>query len=271
MKNIFVFDIDGTIAEGISYDIENKCKEIVEAFGEDFKKEMSLTAAGYIHMIFPGFYSLFQWLYNRGDLIYFFSSGIEERNTELVNKLITKSLGKDSAEALNSIKVFSRQHCIDTTYKSDEENELYQPKGNYGQRKKKLEGFIVTEQEISSTLLIDDDTSYIAKGEEDNFIYVPSGIDYYSSYRSDTDFQCFHKACYLASVLDKILTVKEDKGVTLTEAARAVKKEANEYKYDERCEAMMPNYQKIEIEHFHRGLEILKKFEPNLKFYLDFP
>ena len=88
MSNIFVFDLDNTVVEPISYKKENLFKDIDKDLGSDFRESMTMEAVGYPHMLYPGFLALFRWIYNRGDLIFFFSTGIKERKVEIVPKLI---------------------------------------------------------------------------------------------------------------------------------------------------------------------------------------
>lgn len=261
MKNIFIFDLDSTVVEALTYDKERICREIDQDLGTEFRQAMSLEAHGYTHMVFPGFCALFRWIRSRGDSIYFFSTGIEKRNLELVPKLMEMAFGNKAKKVLAGVRVFSRQHCINTENMSREEANKYQPHRFYGRLKKKLEELVVTRQELPWSLLIDDDFSYMVKGEEENFLYVPSCINYYSSRRFGGEFRGFHKACYIRGVLEKILGSVKEKNIPLTEAAGIFEKEIKEYRFAPRDQRMLA--------YFEQGLELLQEFDPDLRFYFD--
>lgn len=253
------------VVEAITYNEEEVIEKIDKDLGEDFRRNHSIVAYNYTHMVFPGFYALFRWIYGRGDSIYFFSSGIEERNIELVNKLMKKSFADEAEKVIPNIKVFSRHHCIDTRHMSEEEGKKYQPDRLYGQRKKKLEGIVVAKEELPYTLLIDDDSSYKVRGEEENLFYVQGTMDYYTGRRGKEEFRSFHKAYYIRGILEKIIHLADKKNINLTKAATMFEMEFVPYKesrqFDSLYEAMIP--------YFESGLVFLQALDPELKFYFN--
>jgi hypothetical protein len=110
-----VFDLDNVIVEPLQFDADKIIEHATSVLGKAFIKDHLIIAYNFPHMVFPGFYGLWQWLDTLGVNIIIFSSGISERNHELVEKLIEKSFNKSSRQDRQIINVFSREHCIDTT------------------------------------------------------------------------------------------------------------------------------------------------------------
>ncbi len=261
----FVFDIDGAIAIAVSYQPEKIEAAVKAKLGEAYFVKHCLTACNYPHYIFPGYYALFKWLHQQGGKIFFFSSGVEERNVELVDKMMQMSFG----DAVSNVeyKVFSRQHCIDTTsFRQDDMREKYQS-FFYGQKKKKLGGIVVPEAELPNTLLIDDDTSYMVKGEEYNFISIRDNSSYLQEDRDETSFIYFHKACYLAGLFSTLFDLVREKGISLMEAAKFVQIDSEGVELSRSFYYPCKNRSKF----FIQGLEILKEIDPTLQFYYKVP
>jgi hypothetical protein len=259
----FVFDIDGAIAIAVDYQAEKVEHGVKEKFGEEYFSKYCLSACNYPHYVFPGYYAFFKWLHEQGGKIYFFSSGVEERNIELTEKLMRLSFGDDFPNV--EYKVFSRQHCVDTTawFREEEMREKYQS-FFYGQKKKKLAGIVVPEEEITNTLLIDDDTSYMVKGEEYNFVKVRAYSDYLP-YSGSGAFSHFNKVCYLTGLLSTIFDVVEEKGISLMDAAKYVQIDSEGVELSR--DFYYPSTQRIVF--YEKGLEILKKIDPTLEFYYE--
>jgi hypothetical protein len=258
----FVFDIDGAIAIAATYQAEKIEAAVKAKLGDAYFAKHCLTACNYPHYIFPGYYALFKWLHQQGGKVYFFSSGVEERNVELVEKMMQMSFG----DAFKSIdyKVFSRQHCIDTTgfFKEDEMREKYQS-FFYGQKKKKLGGIVVPEEDMPNTLLIDDDTSYMVKGEEYNFISIRDNSDYLQEGRDDRSFVYFHKALYLAGLFSTLFDLVQEQGMSLMEAAKFVQIDSEGVELSSNFYYPGKNRRKF----FIKGFDILKKIDPTLELY----
>ena len=266
MLGNFVFDIDGTLAIALDYEAEKHEKAIKEKFDAAFIEKYRLTAANYPHYIYPGYYALFKWLHTLGGKIIFFSSGMEIRNVELAAKMMEKAFGDAVSEV--EYKVFSRQHCVDTTTWAMQQGEgkSYQSYF-YGQRKKKLAGIIVPEAELQSTLLIDDDSSYMVKGEEYNFISLRYPSDYLpQGYRSKR-FTEFHRVYYLAGLFATMFEAQKEKGISLVEAAKFVQIDSEGVELSR--DFYYPGTKRVR---FHlKGYEILSKIDPTLTFYYPVP
>lgn len=232
-KNNFVFDLDDTVAVAISYAAEEKIKKYNEFLGEEFVNNHMIEILNYPHMIFPGFYEIFNWIINRGDNLLFFSTGTKERNEKLVEFLIEKSIDEKVEEVLKNIKIFSRKDCIKISRLPIEEQNEFIPKiiehGEkrkvYGQKKKKLEGTVVSKDELEDTILFDDDISYMVLGEEENFIKVNSSISYLNHRHTFTkdDYESFHKAYYIMGLMYRAVKMKEEKNISLVKASNKLK------------------------------------------------
>jgi hypothetical protein len=266
----FVFDIDGAMAIAMTSPdaIAKEEATIRERFGNEYFERHCLTAMNYPHYIFPGYYALFQWLHSLGGKIFYFSSGVEPRNVELAEKMMKIAFGENAAE-ITGYKVFSRQHCFDTErYSLQESQDLYQS-FFYGQKKKKLAGVVVPEAEIENTLLIDDDNSYMLKGEEYNMIVLRYCYQYikYDSFEKYRIFTDFHRAYYVAGLLAYIFEMREAQNLSLIECAKymQIDKENAVLSRD----FYYPSYKRLE--YYTKGLEILQKFDASLKFYSDIP
>lgn len=265
MKGNFVFDLDGTLTiVSASYRAAEEEKEIRDAFGDEFTDRHCIEAYGVPHYVLPGYYALFQWLHKQGATIMFFSSGIEERNVEFVHKAMERSLGEKAKEL--DIKVYSRQHCIDTSMMSREEGKKYQSY-YFGQRKKKLEGVVVPKEEVPHTLLIDDDISYMTKGEEYNLIVLKYCYKYLVEHPRKDDFMKFHSAYYLTGLFAEMQEYREKTNCTLVEAAKHLQIDIEEGELGR--DFYYPGIARFK--YYIKGLEILKKFDPSLKYYYEIP
>lgn len=261
-----VFDLDDTVATMIDYRVENQLAAAEKAFGPALYAELNLMAMERIHLVFPGFYALFRWLYGRGCRLCFFSNAVEQRNIELVGGMIQRAFGDQAPEVLPKVGIFSRPHCIDTTMlPRDKETRSQYQSLFYGQRKKKLEGVVVTREELPNTLLIEDDTSYMVTGEEENLIALPSYYDYLGDDWNNRRWRSLHKAYLLAGLLNEIFTMAEAQQIPLTRAAMYLRgwsegQPLTEEMFYATC--WKPDY-------FTPGLKILQRYDPSLKFYGD--
>lgn len=130
-----------------------------------------------------------------------------------------RAFPENHEKILSEVKIFSSEICIDTRYEKD--GKKYQPHSFYGQLKKKLENIIVSSEELKNTLLIDDDPSYMTRGEEKNFLRVPGMNSYFSLHALSNDdyFYSFHKAFYIRGILEKILKKAQENKLSLSEAS----------------------------------------------------
>lgn len=278
MLGNFVFDIDGTMAKAMtSYDLEYEEESAKTFLGEAFMARHTIMAAGYPHYVFPGLYALFRWLHEKGGRLFFFSSGVEERNVEFAAAFMRRAFGEQAPEV--PYEVFSRAHCIATHLMKEEEGRAYQS-FFYGQRKKKLAGVVVPPEELPHTLLIDDDASYMVKGEEYNFLRLRYPLYYFHPSQDKENwlaegeepeifdhhaeaFICFHQPYYMAGVLESIFERQAEAQLTLVEAAKQVQ-------IDREGAVLSRDFyypSTYRFAYFRRGLEILREFDPTLQFY----
>lgn len=83
MPNTFVFDLDSTVVEPVrSFEEKTLFEHIDKILGEEFRKTMSIKILGYTHMVYPGFYALFNWIHDRGDRLFF---SVPEQKKEMQN------------------------------------------------------------------------------------------------------------------------------------------------------------------------------------------
>lgn len=274
MLGNFVFDIDGTLAIMQGAKQYERDKVIIEEkFGAAFLEQHCIVAADYPHFVFPGFYALFQWIHAQGGKIFFFSAGLEARNVTFAAQIMERAFGENPP----AYKVFSRKDCINTHdyYMPDEVRKSYQG-FSYGQYKKKMGGIVVPESELPYSLLIDDDHSYMTKGEDYNLVWVEV-TDYYlqeepskdrSFYKSHLfeNLNKFHKAYYLAGLFAKIFEVQTAKNITLVEATKEVQMEGGSFGDGGRWYKSL-----IRLEYYLEGKKILNQIDPTLDFYYTLP
>lgn len=211
-----VFDLDYVLVSNICL-VDNKphnFDRILQNIGE----ESVIESCGYYFYLYNGWKELIKYVMEltENDLI-FFSSGARERNENIIPKMLERVLERDPTEYVrNNVKIFSREHTIDTTEMSCAEKEKFQPKGMWGQKKKDLTVAVGSEK-LKYTLLIDDDETYIVPGQEKNLLRINGKSAVYdlcncikipqdqkilqeniSKYES---FQTFNKLFYAAGVL----------------------------------------------------------------------
>lgn len=265
MKLNIVFDIDSCLTEAIRLRFEEGIAKVEKQLGKEMADDLIITAYGYPHRIFPGFYALWEWLHKQGITIMIFSTGIKERNVEFVDKFAKRSFRNIKEEDRPEIKVFSRTDTFDTErYRNTGDRDKYQSCW-FGNLKKVLKNVVVSEEELPYTLLVDDDRSYVGVNEERNLVYVPSGIQYYPENPGleSGSFYIFHKAFYLCGILKKIMAVAEEKNLTPVMAAEYVQatmegEEINRDFYFPATERM---------EYYNEGLKTLQELDPSLKFF----
>jgi hypothetical protein len=214
-----VFDLDDVIVCPLSYKPADTIKTVEAKLGKEFLENHKTKACGYTHLIFPYFGMLFEWLYSRNCKISFFSSGAKERNQELIPKLYRKFFPDSHQDLLKEVKIYSRDDCVNTDAIWDrEKKEEFQPVF-YGSRKKKLADVVVPKEDLPWALLIEDDKSYMCRGEEKNLVRVLGSSCYLPSCGNQDDILSFHKAFYLRAMMDRIFERAKQEKTTLAEAA----------------------------------------------------
>ena len=218
-----VFDLDGTL-ETPYFTKESKSR--VKAWmkrhpsGNAFDKMyVEVMKDKLPHFFFNGAFELLRWADDHGFDIVFFSNAIEERNRELCPILMERAF---AGGKVPKYRILSRGDCIDTRHMRHDEESQYQGlwHGNY---KKKLGGVVVPECDVPNTLMIEDDSSYAARGEERNFVYGVYGGCANEFIKkpllSKNDGQDFHLPFYFCGLLESIVSYADREGVSLADAA----------------------------------------------------
>lgn len=277
-----VFDIDGVIASAPERGGHEKevCAYVEGRFGKNFLADHSIEAAGYIHLVYPGIPEFIRWLVRRNVRIHFCSTGVKRRNDELVPKVMNAALKDESdetrARVLKGMRVFSREDLV-RQQACNKAHGLVGATVYGGEHHKILCPYIVNYDNLPNTLLIDDDVSYMAFGEEYNFVggkyygyfYRPDGRE--NAERRREDFIELCRGFLFAGVVSEIFKLSDSrKFCSLTEASKIVQ-------YGDGPEAYVPEdrtffqntYQ--EPAFYKAGLKALKTVNPELEFPLPLP
>lgn len=122
------------------------------------------------HYLLPGAIELIQLLFKEKISFSFFSAGSKERGELFVPQLIKLSLGEEKGnEALKNIKILSREDLVPNT--QEKSKTQYKTYGlHWANNKKDLKKLSSEIIDLSSTILIDDNYSYIEAGQEKSFL-----------------------------------------------------------------------------------------------------
>ena len=274
-----VFDLDGSLETPY---FDKKDSEKVKAWmgkhpcGNTFDRMYAEVMDGLPHFFLNGALELLRWVHDRGFEIVFFSNAVEERNRELCPIIMERAFGKGKEP---SYRVLSRGDCVDTTRMHDGEDKALQGlwRGNY---KKKLTGIVVPEERLADTLMIEDDNSYAAKGEERNFVYGIYGgnanLFISDPLLSKGRGQDFHLPFYFCGMLKRIVAYATKANVSLAEAAVQVQYADRGYMFPSDGECFVhssggrvdiPRPPQDEFRIFVEGLRELRAYNPELAFW----
>lgn len=177
-----ILDIDETLANGFDEDIYsflNKFPHLNKFIANDL-----LINAIVPHFLHPGAIEFIQWLSEiPGVKISFFSSGDENRNTIFVQELLIRAFGNKANSIKNKIAIYSRKHLVESI-EADTKNQYRLFKIYHGTKKKDLSRILST-NDLKDVILIDDNATYIAPGQERNVLLI-RGTDQFPFYE-------FHK------------------------------------------------------------------------------
>lgn len=167
-----VFDIDNVLADTTV----REAKEI-----KFFKEKGFVLTAIKTHYIFPGVIEMMQLLFRMPDVrVSFFSSGHQSRNEMFVEKLLEKALGKERyLEVKASVRILSGKKSdgeTDLSLNNPEDSKAQWLKYglHHGNKKKSVEKIAGPGNSLDNCVLIDDELSWIKRGEENNFLYSPA-------------------------------------------------------------------------------------------------
>lgn len=260
MDCTLVFDIDGVLADVVSWDPDRVLGRATELWGEDHVRDHTFMVMDYPHLIYPGMFALWAWLHRRGARIAVFSSGVRERNEALIAAFSARAFQGEEAP---SIPVFSREDCLDTESLPPEEEPAWQ--GLWHGLRKKVLARVVPPERLPSTLLVEDDRSYAAAGEESHVIQVPSYHSPVPFDRRGWTWRSVYKAFYVAGLLETIRQVVEERGCTWAQGALHVQVEREGATLDPRF-----NFPSRERRTYHDlGLPLLQEVDPTLLFHYE--
>lgn len=239
----FVFDIDDTLAVHVDKkEWKRDIKDITEMFGEDFAFKHIIWAADYPHCVFPGMPELWRWLDSMGHRFSTCSSGMAIRNDVFVDSFLELAFGdkRKAKELRDNMRVLSRCHLVEASG-DDLLKKWFIPNRLFGNYKKVLRDVFCTIDELPYTFLIDDDRSYVARGELQNFLAVRTGCGLHIGHKSPDDGSNHYvfKAFMLAGLLQTIFDLVEETGKTPAEIAKKVQfddcksKDSEHYEFEE--------------------------------------
>lgn len=281
-----IFDLDCTLVEVI-YDKKEAAKLLTEG---RISKDRIIYACDYPHYIYHGCREILQYAASITDYqLIFFSNAVPERNNELVPKLLANTFsGKELDNVTKKVKIYSRPDEIDTTELPDRGKEKYQPNyyGMYGQMKKDLRA-ILPEDQLNMTVIIEDDRSYITKGQEKtllllngNDIYIGGSINFidldreeiekfsFSSHEYGDKFPVLNKLIYGAGVLSKAYEMYQQENKAFTDILWSIQfiRDDNSSMFDGK-EIDWWNAKK-KAKFYDQGLKTLRKFNDKLTFQI---
>lgn len=177
------FDIDDTLASKVERESFRTDKSYIKLAKEQFPEHIipiTLNEEIYDHVLSPGAIEAVQYLLKAGCRLALYSNGIDERNQKFKTELLKRALSPgDFKKYEDQVKVFSREkHFLSST--EDRQPELRSTRGN---QKKDL-NFVIDafaesgiQLSLDQIILVDDDLSWMLKGQEKNFLKVPACCD----------------------------------------------------------------------------------------------
>lgn len=279
-KRTIVLDLDGTLET--PYFDKDKAREVrgwmsKHPTGNTFDRMYAEVMEEKLpHFFLNGALELLRWIHDHGFRIVFFSNAVKERNKELCPILMERAF---AGKKIPSYRILSRDDCIDTRHLYGRGERKYDGLW-HGNFKKKLAGVVVSKEELPNTLMIEDDASYAARGEEKNFVYGVYGGSANNFIEdpklSDHNGQDFHLPFYFCGLLKRIVSYADKKGVSLVEAA--VQVQYGDYLFafprDGRRRMgssgqwlQVPSPPERDFRVFKEGLEELRTYNPDLKFW----
>lgn len=251
-----VFDIDETIAT--SFDHLEELEESEWFYANHFycmniEFEMDGRQINMPHVIHRGVIEAIKLIDSMpGVRLSFFSSGVSQRNTIFVKKLLCFALGEDRYNAIESqIEVYSREDL-------DKDSQ------------KKNLTTVVNDKDLPWTVLIDDNITNIVPGQENNFVLMPAMKErHFHEMSADLAFgnkwgrDLFLRANHLFYVTGLLFFASQSakkENITLAAALSKIQRdESGGFRYELHTE----------INYYHLGLEKLRQVNPELCFLGD--
>jgi hypothetical protein len=160
-----IFDIDGVLTDPTQAEVEPDLRSFFQQQGD------IVEATGVDHYVFPGVKELMKILFSKENVrVAFFSSGVEHRNSEFVEKLLTKALGPEHYQAVKeSIVILSRQH-VTTAQEPGRSEQFKKYSISGGGDKKDISLALSAGAKIENAIFIDDRERVVYPGQERNYL-----------------------------------------------------------------------------------------------------
>src|SRR3990167_8189700 len=249
-KITVVFDIDGVLV-----DENNNIRDVTtRSFIE--KTGAIIHAAGAEYYVYPGVLPLMQFLVTNPLIdIAFFSAGVKERNTELVEKLLILAIGQDKYQQIkNNIIVLSRNDLVPNN-REDAEKMRWSHVLRWGNMKKDIRKALQNGL-LENSVIIEDDSSYIHYGQEGNLLYSESiNIDWYLSHNDGIN-PINKKMFFVAGVLSYCIDEIKKNNKKMIDVLSQL-----QYKRSTETSGYELNYDLIREERFYKmGVQCLKSY-----------
>lgn len=269
-----VLDIDNTVSTGERASDEDSVKKYLS----DFKKygitqdvlqfpvkEKGSESVVVLQVLHPGAIEYVKWLHHElGARISFFSSGIEERNTPFAKEFLSLALGTvEYGRIKDSVSVYSRGDLISSTETLKRIQVQNFGGWMYGNYKKDLKVTLKNGGDLTHTILVDDDKSYICPGQETNSLIASSISSLYNfKSRGIEDLLRLNNIFYITGILKNALEMTLQGGSFLNNLFKLQFKAKDLFTYESIWSISEDRFQ-----YYVDGLKELQKINPHLKFY----
>jgi hypothetical protein len=257
MKMKLVLDIDHTLAEPIaSYNLEGYLRN-------NITQESIIFAKGKPHYLYHGALEFIRYLHDISTFpLTYYSAGDPERNSEFATELMSRALGRTQA----NIRPFKPcDQLIDSKMNREMQANI---ENGAGHRKKDLSLSISEHPELvlSDVIFIDDDPSYVLKGQETNLLKVLEhhahidAIGVELDYRNPDVFYSLNRIFYITGVLSLAINNARKDNLPITEALAKLQLDQTNSPW-----TYKDNLRKTE-NFYNIGLNVLRQYNVNLKF-----
>lgn len=258
MDCTLLFDIDGVLAELLDFDAQRRLRSASDRFGAEFLQRHTIEVMGLPHVVVPGWYACWAWLHGQGADIRVFSAGLRERNEAFTAAFALRAFAGLAPSGRPSIPVLSREDRVDTSSFSPAQDEAIQ--GFWPGLSKKVLARVVPPDRVPSTLLIEDDTSYAARGEEPNLVLVPRLSFFPPGSDARENWRGLHRAFYVTGMLAAMQERVQTIGCTWAQASYHLQVEFTGAPLD----ASFRHPTRTDRAWYDRGREVLRSVEPAL-------
>lgn len=261
-----IFNIEDVLASQFN---EKSIKRILEEKPElkPLHDQNLFIQAIDFYLLYPGVIELMQWLFHNSNIkVSFFNSGNKQKSDAFVQTLLSRALGDKYFSIKNDIAVYADENMIPSTKNENEYlHNMFDIR--YGNNKKNLKT-ILFEQNLDNTLLIENDSTYIAGDQVKNVFRVKSIGDnpfyrfhHYAQKSPDyakKDVFIINQIFCIAGMINKLY---QSHG-SLTENLMKVQYRLNSNGIYQHNVDLFKNR-----EYYLEGLAVLQTINPTLEFY----